>query len=245
MEQRPDQQQPCHRGREWFRIVGWGACWVEQRSRGRQQHKRSTAGGAVTGTGNLVGGLVGWNNGPISSSHATGDVDGATYVGGLVGSNYGADGVNKISDSTAVGGVTGSGDLVGGLDRMEHRPDQQQPCHRDREWIASLSGGLLGQNYDDRRLEWPCSRTECNRREHGRRRRNRHRLLGRRMVGFNNGPISDSRATGTRVSGYGTVGGLVGANTNGPGGGVNTIMRSHSQRRRDRHQQLGRRSGRN
>ena len=35
----------------------------------------STAGGAVTGTGNLVGGLVGWNNAPISSSHATGDVE--------------------------------------------------------------------------------------------------------------------------------------------------------------------------
>ena len=56
----------------------------------------STAGGAVTGTGNLVGGLVGWNNGPISNSHATGDVNGVTWVGGLVGLNAGA-GVSEIS----------------------------------------------------------------------------------------------------------------------------------------------------
>ena len=46
------------------------------------------------------------------------------------------------------------------------------------------------------------------------------------LAGWNNGPISDSDARGTRVSGLGSVGGLVGANTNGPGGGVNTIMRS-------------------
>ena len=48
----------------------------------------STAGGAVTGTGDFVGGLVGRNNGPISDSHATGDVNGGNWVGGLVGTNY-------------------------------------------------------------------------------------------------------------------------------------------------------------
>ena len=73
----------------------------------------STAGGAVTSTGNQAGGLVGWNNGPISSSHAKGDVHGVQWVGGLVGSNDGAGGVNKISESTAGGAVTGT-DLVGG-----------------------------------------------------------------------------------------------------------------------------------
>ena len=46
----------------------------------------------MTGTGNLVGGLVGWNNGPIIDSHATGDVSGVQWVGGLVGSNGGAGG---------------------------------------------------------------------------------------------------------------------------------------------------------
>ena len=32
-----------------------------------------------------VGGLVGWNNGPISSSHATGTVNGGNWVGDLLG----------------------------------------------------------------------------------------------------------------------------------------------------------------
>ena len=51
---------------------------------------RSTASGGVTGTGTggQIGGLVGWNNGPISSSHATGTVSGSQTVGGLVGSSY-------------------------------------------------------------------------------------------------------------------------------------------------------------
>ena len=77
----------------------------------------STAGGAVTGAVGLdgfVGGLVGWNNGPIIDSHATGDVTGVNWVGGLVGSNSGAGGVNRISGSTAAGAVTGD-DRVGGL----------------------------------------------------------------------------------------------------------------------------------
>ena len=74
----------------------------------------NTAGGVVTGT-DLVGGLVGWNNGPIIDSHATGNVNGGNWVGGLVGSNFGFGGVNRISGSTAGGGVTGTGNPVGGL----------------------------------------------------------------------------------------------------------------------------------
>ena len=99
----------------------------------------STAGGGVTGTGTPVGGLVGFNNGPISSSHATGNVNGSEYVGGLVGSNSGAGGVNRISGSTAAGAVTGTepGRWIG---RMEQRPDQRQPCHREREWFRICRG---------------------------------------------------------------------------------------------------------
>ena len=54
--------------------------------------------GSVTGTGNYrdVGGLVGFNGGTVSNSYATGSVTGSSYVGGLVGRNYGT---NTISNS--------------------------------------------------------------------------------------------------------------------------------------------------
>ena len=77
----------------------------------------STAGVQVTGraAGLFIGGLAGFNNGPIIDSHATGDVSGVKWVGGLVGSNSGAGGVNRISGSTASGTVTGAAGLDGGL----------------------------------------------------------------------------------------------------------------------------------
>ena len=59
---------------------------------------------------NLVGGLVGLNNGVISQSYATGAVSGIDNVGGLVGWNNGA-----ISQSYATGAVTGDYNNVGGL----------------------------------------------------------------------------------------------------------------------------------
>ena len=59
---------------------------------------------------NLVGGLVGWNNGTIIQSYATGAVLGTGYVGGLVGVNW----RGTISQSYATGAVLGTG-YVGGL----------------------------------------------------------------------------------------------------------------------------------
>ena len=93
------------------------------------------------GDGFYMGGLVGLNGGPIIDSHATGNVIGEQWVGGLVGQNSGAGGVNRISGSTASGTATST--------------------------FYGLVGGL---------------------------------------VGWNNGPISDSHATGD-VSGYESVGG--------------------------------------
>jgi hypothetical protein len=73
--------------------------------------------GDITGTGNMVGGLVGgvYQTNLISNSYSyvTGDVTGVDgYVGGLVGYTYG-----NISNSYAHvnGNVTGEGDYVGGL----------------------------------------------------------------------------------------------------------------------------------
>jgi hypothetical protein len=72
----------------------------------------SYATGSVTGTGSFVGGLVGFNSGTVSNSHATNIVVGSSSTGGLVGTN-GTDG--KISTSYATGDVSGSGNAIGGL----------------------------------------------------------------------------------------------------------------------------------
>ncbi|MFC4305285.1 S-layer homology domain-containing protein [Cohnella boryungensis] len=58
-----------------------------------------------------AGGLVGSNDGRISSSHAEGSLSGGSYIGGLVGWNYG-NGV--IRDSYASGSGRGN-DTIGGL----------------------------------------------------------------------------------------------------------------------------------
>ena len=81
-------------------------------TRGRRSSiTNSYATGSATGSGNWVGGLVGYNDGAITNSYATGSVIGSgSEVGGLVG---GADG--WITDSYATGSVTGSGGDVGGL----------------------------------------------------------------------------------------------------------------------------------
>ena len=72
--------------------------------------------GAVTGTGNYAGGLIGEcldSSGVVSQSYATGDVVGVNYVGGLVGISSLLP-ATKISDCYAKGDVTGT-DYVGGF----------------------------------------------------------------------------------------------------------------------------------
>ncbi len=65
--------------------------------------------GSVAGT-SYVGGLVGTNNGAVSSSYANVSVSGTQYVGGLVGYNTGS-----VGASYAAGGVVSSSQFVGGL----------------------------------------------------------------------------------------------------------------------------------
>jgi filamentous hemagglutinin family protein len=79
--------------------------------------------GNVAGFANSAGGLVGENDGrsatgttgTIANSYATGSVSGASYVGGLVGYNYGNGVTAGINASYAAGVVSGlgSGGLVG------------------------------------------------------------------------------------------------------------------------------------
>ena len=66
--------------------------------------------GIINSPGNLfVGGLVGYNLGPISGSSSSCEVYGFTRVGGLVGDNMGI-----ITNCHSRGSVTGN-DEVGGL----------------------------------------------------------------------------------------------------------------------------------
>ena len=68
----------------------------------------SYATGNVRGNTN-IGGLVGRNYGPITNSYATVNVNGSDRVGGLIGRNFGS-----ITTSYATGNVTGDSD-IGGL----------------------------------------------------------------------------------------------------------------------------------
>ena len=73
----------------------------------------SYATGSVSGQGNHVGGLVGYQrlDSSVSNSYATGSVSGGNHVGGLVGyQRFGS----SVSNSYATGSVSG-GNLVGGL----------------------------------------------------------------------------------------------------------------------------------
>jgi filamentous hemagglutinin family protein len=112
------------------------------------------SGGAITnssssstvsaGSGsNWVGGLAGWSAGPISDAQATGSVTGGTYVGGLVGANYG---MLTASSSTGgnVNGALVTGGLVGfntGAITLSFSTEAVSASGGDRDL-----GGLVGYN---------------------------------------------------------------------------------------------------
>ena len=69
--------------------------------------------GSVSGNSSYVGGLVGENRGTVSNSFSTGDVSGNWYLGGLVGENRGT-----VSNSYSTGDVmrtSGAGTGFGGF----------------------------------------------------------------------------------------------------------------------------------
>ncbi|MBC6413985.1 MAG: cadherin-like beta sandwich domain-containing protein [Chromatiales bacterium] len=96
-----------------------------------------------------VGSLVGWNNGDITNSYATGAVTGRSSVGGLVGDNNG-----DITNSYATGDVQGRfdvGGLVGENGRLVGDNDGDITNSYATGAVAGSSsvGGLVGQNYGD------------------------------------------------------------------------------------------------
>ena len=131
-----------------------------------------------------VGGLVGYNDGTVSNSYATGSVtggNGSSYIGGLIGGSVGT-----VSNSYATGSVTGGtgSSYVGGL--MGYNilvSNSYATVNVVSGSSSSYVGGLVGKNSAD-------------------------------FNGSLGGWVINSYATGSVTGGVGSsyVGGLVGSN---------------------------------
>ncbi len=166
---------------------------------------------SVTGSvsdGRVTGLLVGQNRGAITDSHSSGEVWSTnSFVGGLVGSNYGGRIVRSYStaDVTAVAsGTDYYGGLVGysttrriGWDSAPIRASIVASYATGRvSGNANFMGGLVGDNAGEIFASYATGDVS------GR------RYIGG-LVGDNGAPISASYALGA-VSGDGYVGGLAG-----------------------------------
>ncbi len=93
----------------------------------------------VTGNNGMVGGLVGWNYGTVTSCYATGAVTGAAYVGGLVGHN-----TRTVTSCYATGTVTGNS-YVGGLVGINNSDATVTGCYATGAVTGgTILGGLVG-----------------------------------------------------------------------------------------------------
>lgn len=109
-----------------------------------------SGGGAVSVLGgtNIVGGLVGENDGLITSSYATGNVVGAanSYTGGLVGINFSN---GQITTTYATGNVTGGANsILGGLVGWNYKGviTSSYATGIVTGGLGSLIGSLIGFN---------------------------------------------------------------------------------------------------
>ena len=157
----------------------------------------SYATGAVEG-GNTVGGLVGWNSGgTVVNSYAMVDITGYRYAGGLVGRNT-RDGI--ITNSHAAGSVMGRSDYMGGLVGSNESIITNSYATGAVEG-DSFSGGLVGLNTRDGIVanSYTTSAVEGD-----------YGLGG--LVGLNSGVVKNGYATGSVAGRDDEVGGLVGRN---------------------------------
>jgi chitodextrinase len=149
----------------------------------------------------VVGGLVGQNNGMVTNSYATGIISGNDYVGGLVGWNY----MDTVSNCYFKGSVAGY-DFVGGLvGQNDGIVANSYALKIDGHWLQGsfCVGGLVGWNsgtVTNSYATLPPGGGDDN--------------VGG-LVGFNDhGIVSNSYATGS-VGGSSHIGGLVGKNYGG------------------------------
>jgi len=145
----------------------------------------------------VVGGLVGWNDGTVFGSYATGTVSGdEIIVGGLIGMNFQD---STIRDSHSSGKVSGERN-VGGLVGM-NRGTMKNSYSMGEVNGDSAVGGLVGDNRDTVENSYATGTVNGDSGVGG-------------LVGSNMGAdstVSNSYATGN-VSGDNGVGGLVGIN---------------------------------
>ena len=166
----------------------------------------SYATGAVTGPSD-VGGLVGYNAGVISSSHATGVTTGSySNAGGLVGNNYGSGTITNSYSAGVVAGVTNVGGLAGGNTGTITGSDATGNVSSTNV----SAGGLVGNNPGGAISNSYATGTVTG-----------SSYVGG-LVGIGSGPISSSHASGNVTSGGNYIGGLVGNFQSG------TISNSHA-----------------
>ena len=151
----------------------------------------------VEGTGDSIGGLIGFSDGSIINSYATGAVTGDSFVGGLVGLN---DDDGSVTNSYATGAVTGSSG-VGGLVGWSFRGGVTNSYAMGAVTGNSEVGGLVGDNEGSVTNSYAMGAVTGNSEVGG-------------LVGDNEGSVTNSYAMGA-VTGNSTVGGLVGSNDGG------------------------------
>ena len=154
--------------------------------------------GSVSGTGYYAGGLVGFNNGSITSSYSTSSVSGTGDNVNNVGGLVGSNG-GSITSSYSTGTV--SGVSVGGLVGDNYGSIMSSYSEGSVSG-DSIVGGLVGHNFGSITSSYSTGSVSGT-----------GGYVGG-LVGYNNGSITSSYSTGT-VSGANDVGGLVGVNDSG------------------------------
>ena len=147
---------------------------------------------------NLVGGLVGLNDGNITNSTATGAVTGFLAVGGLVGHQQN-DG--RITNSYASVDTIGTSNHIGGLVGRNNGGSITDSYASGNTTGIAFVGGLVGNQPDGRITNSYATGIV----------RGSNDAVGGLVGGNDNGSITDSYASGA-VEGNNQVGGLVGNN---------------------------------
>ncbi len=152
----------------------------------------SYATGSISGI-RCVGGLVGFNEGAIDNSYATGSASGAESVGGLVGRNF-----SEIDNSYATGSASGE-EVIGGLVGFNHEGAIDNSYATGSASGAKSVGGLVGRNFSEIDNSYATGSASGE------------AIVGGLVGGSYEGEITSSYATG-KASGEYRVGGLVGVN---------------------------------
>lgn len=154
------------------------------------------ASGSVSGTGNRVGGLVGYNyDGILTDCYATSSVAGTVDVGGLVGLNGGS-----LISCYASGSVSGTEKIVGGLVGYNGH-GLLTSCYATGSVTGAgmYNGGLIGINSKGTLSACYATGSVSG------------TTVAGGLVGYNDGAITECYSIGS-VSGSANIGGLVGIN---------------------------------